>query len=68
VKNDDGTNSLTILDHTLRADFGKNTELTEFNLDKMYEENDNGQFINMFIKSFEKHTSSGKRREFRFLE
>jgi hypothetical protein len=66
--NDEGTNSLTILDHNLKADFGKNTELIELNLENMYEENDNGQFVNMFIESFEKHSSFGKRRQFLFLE
>jgi hypothetical protein len=68
VKNEDKTNSLTILDHKLRADFGKNTGLIDLNSDKMYEENDNGQFVNMFIKEYETSVSSEKKRELLFLE
>jgi hypothetical protein len=57
VKNDEGVNSLTILNHNIRADLGNNAELMELSLDTMYEDNDNGQFINMFIKEYEAHVS-----------
>jgi hypothetical protein len=69
VKNADGTNSLTVKDHYLKPDFGNNTELIKLNLDKMYEENDNGKFIKMFIKLYDEQVSLRRtRKEFLFLE